>query len=76
MSPFSGEGVNLALADAVDLTDALTSGQGQPAITRFEEAMAARAEVAAKGAVQGLNGVFSEDGAASVLQHYRERVTG
>jgi 2-polyprenyl-6-methoxyphenol hydroxylase-like FAD-dependent oxidoreductase len=75
MSPFSGEGVNLALADAVDLADALTSGRGWSAVVEFEEAMAARAEVAAAGAAEGLNGVFSSKGASAVLDHYRERVT-
>lgn len=75
MSPFSGEGVNLALADAVDLADALTSDNAGSAIARFEETMASRAEIAAEGAAKGLNGVFSADGAASVFEHYRERVT-
>lgn len=73
MSPFSGEGVNLALADAVDLADALTTGGGGPAIAAFEERMAARAEPAAQGAAQGLNGAFSSEGAAPILDHYRER---
>lgn len=74
MSPFSGEGVNLALADAVDLAEALTSGQGEAAIIRFEEAVASRAEIAARGAADGLNGAFSPQGASAVLAHYRERV--
>lgn len=73
MSPFAGEGVNLALADAVDLADALASCRGWAAITAFEEAMAARAEIAAKGAARGLNGTFSPHGAEPVLRHYRER---
>lgn len=76
MSPFSGEGVNLALADAVDFADALTAGQGWAGVAQFEETMAARAELAAEGAAQGLNGVFSDEGAASLLEHYRERVIG
>ncbi|MDX3900717.1 MAG: NAD(P)/FAD-dependent oxidoreductase [Sphingobium sp.] len=74
MSPFSGEGVNLALADAAGLADALTSGDDWAAIAAFEQAMTARAKVAAEGATQGLNAVFSPEGAAPVLQHYRERV--
>lgn len=76
MSPFSGEGVNLALADAVDLAAALTSGGGWTAVTRYEEAMSARAAIAAEGAAQGLNGAFSPEGVAPVLDHYRARVSG
>jgi 2-polyprenyl-6-methoxyphenol hydroxylase-like FAD-dependent oxidoreductase len=75
MSPFSGEGVNLALADAADLADALTSDNAISGIAWFEETMASRAEIAAEGAAQGLNGVFSEEAAAAVLEHYRDRVT-
>lgn len=74
MSPFSGEDVNLALADAVGLCDALTSGAGWGAMARFEAAMAQRAAPAAQGAAGGLNSVFSPDGAAPALAHYRERV--
>ncbi len=76
MSPFSGEGVNLALADAADLADALTSGFGWPAIARFEDEMSSRAEIAAEGAVQGLNSAFSSHGVTPVLEHYRERAAG
>ncbi len=74
MSPFSGEGVNLALADAVDLADALSAGEGWDAVARFEAAMAERAAPSAEGAAQGLNTAFSADGVGAVLAHYRERV--
>lgn len=76
MSPFSGEGVNLALADAVDLAEALTSDGGWMSVTRYEEAMSMRAAASAEGAARGLNSVFSPEGVAPVLEHYRARVSG
>lgn len=71
MSPFSGEGVNLALADALDLADALARGTG---IAAYEATMASRAKIAAAGAAAGLASVFSKDGPAHVLGRYRQRI--
>ncbi|MFT8675773.1 MAG: FAD-dependent monooxygenase [Acetobacter sp.] len=78
MSPFAGEGVNLALADAADLAEALTETMTEApdwaAVTRYEETICARAAIAAEGAAQGLNGAFSSRGVSPVLEHYRARV--
>jgi len=74
MSPFSGEGVNLALADAADLAAALTSADPS-AVAAFEAQVAARAQEAAEGAAAGLESAFSHAGPASVLAHYQERAS-
>lgn len=73
MSPFAGEGVNLALADAADLAEALGSRRGWDAVTRYESAMNARATPEAQGSRQGLDATFSSAGPAPILAHYRER---
>lgn len=72
MSPFSGEGVNLALADAVDLAEAQMSVDSD-AVAAFEERMAIRAQEAAEGSAAALESAFSHDGAATLLEHYLER---
>jgi 2-polyprenyl-6-methoxyphenol hydroxylase-like FAD-dependent oxidoreductase len=73
MSPFSGEGVNLALADAVDLADAIATGGGWPAIEAYEAAIRERAIPAAEGASEGLTTSFAPNATAAILEHYRER---
>jgi 2-polyprenyl-6-methoxyphenol hydroxylase-like FAD-dependent oxidoreductase len=74
MSPFSGEGVNLAFADAADLADAITGSAGWDAIEAYECDMMARGAEAASGAADALNTVLSDEGAMPVLEHYQERV--
>jgi 2-polyprenyl-6-methoxyphenol hydroxylase-like FAD-dependent oxidoreductase len=72
MSPFSGEGVNNALWDALALADELgAGGDWRTAAPRYETAMFARAEVSATGAAQGLESVMGADALADALAHFR-----
>ena len=68
MSPFAGEGANLAMRDAADLALALAGDEAwRTAIWGYEAVMFARAEEAAVGAGEGINEVVSEDGLSHVL---------
>ena len=67
MSPFGGDGVNLAMADAAELAvavaDAVTAGGDvSAAVADFEAAMFARAAGPAAGAAAGVDGAISADG--------------
>lgn len=74
MSPFSGEGANLAMRDAADLALALVNQkEWRTAVHEYEVMMFVRAEKAAAGARDGINEVFSEEGLAHILQHMEQR---
>jgi len=73
MSPFGGDGANLAMWDAADLGLALAAGgDWRMAVRRFEEAMFVRAEEAAAGAAGAMEEVFSEEG----LEHMVAQMEG
>lgn len=60
MSPFAGEGANLALTDGAELALALIQHTDTAqAITRYEEAMLPRAEQSARASAAGLDLMFS-----------------
>jgi 2-polyprenyl-6-methoxyphenol hydroxylase-like FAD-dependent oxidoreductase/putative sterol carrier protein len=72
MPPFSGEGVNMAMLDALELTLALSSDPDwSGAVARYETGMFERAGSAAAGAMEGLDFV-SEDALAHSLAHFSE----
>ncbi len=70
MSPWGGEGANLAMLDAADLALELGSAgwDWDRAIQRFESKMFARAAIAAVEARDGIDQTFSENGLSVALQ--------
>ena len=76
MSPFGGEGVNLAMLDAVDLACALSNHQNlDDAVRSYEQTMFPRAQTAARGADQGLRMAIAPDAATSVPAFFRQQMS-
>lgn len=77
MSPFGGEGANLAMRDAADLALALDNvNDWQAAVRDYESMMLDRAAVAAGGAAEGIEVAFSDDGLERTLRHMQNRHLG
>jgi len=73
MSPFGGDGANLAMQDAADLALALAGAEDwRAAVPRYEDAMFARAEPSAVTARDAIDQVISEDGLSHILQAMQE----
>ncbi len=73
MSPFSGEGVNLAMLDAAKLAEAISEYSTlDEAVRAYEEPMFARSEIAARGANDGLAMAIAPDAPAGTLAFFRE----
>jgi 2-polyprenyl-6-methoxyphenol hydroxylase-like FAD-dependent oxidoreductase len=69
MSPFGGDGCNLAMQDGAELALALAEREHwRTAVHGWEAAMFARAEPAAADAWDALQAAFSEDGLANTLR--------
>ncbi len=74
MSPFGGEGANLAMLDAADLAVAIADNDAwDAAVARCEGVQATRAEVAAEGARTGIDEAFSANALEHMLAHMNER---
>jgi 2-polyprenyl-6-methoxyphenol hydroxylase-like FAD-dependent oxidoreductase len=73
MSPFGGDGANLAMQDAAELALALTAkGDWRSAVAQCEATMFRRAAEAAAGATQAIQEVFSPDGLSHMLASMHE----
>jgi 2-polyprenyl-6-methoxyphenol hydroxylase-like FAD-dependent oxidoreductase len=73
MSPFSGQGANLAMLDGADLARLLLSHPGEPdtAVRAYEELMLPRSATAAAGSATGIERAIAEDAPAHSLQFLR-----
>lgn len=69
MSPFAGEGANLAMQDGAELALALvaTPGDTEAALDRYEQAMFARSEAAAAQSAANLDIAFRADAPQGLL---------
>jgi 2-polyprenyl-6-methoxyphenol hydroxylase-like FAD-dependent oxidoreductase len=74
MSPFAGQGANLAMLDALELADCLTSKEcinlisATATLKSFEEGMINRARKAAEETLLNLNACLSEDAPAHMVK--------
>lgn len=73
MSPFAGEGVNLALTDAADLADALLAhpADREAALADYEATMFARAAESAAESAANLEVAFSPGGGERFVEMFR-----
>jgi len=72
MSPFGGDGANLAMRDAADLACALAdTNDWEAAVQGFEAQMFDRAEDAAQGAASALDEVFADEGLEHALDQFQ-----
>lgn len=76
MSPFAGEGANLAMLDGAELGKALAAhpDDAEKALTAYEEALFPRSEISATESAANLSVCFSPDAPQSLvdlMNHYR-----
>jgi 2-polyprenyl-6-methoxyphenol hydroxylase-like FAD-dependent oxidoreductase len=73
MSPFAGQGVNMAMQDAVELADAINEHPTlDGAIRAYEQSMFVQAKGAAELSNEGLNKTLASDAPSSTLAFFRQ----
>lgn len=71
MSPFAGEGANLAMQDAAELAAALLAGPDtEAALAAYESALFPRAEASAAESAENLEISFAPDAPAGILNFF------
>lgn len=78
MSPFAGEGANLAMIDAADLGEAVAAHQGdiEGAIASYEQKLFPRAETAAAESAENLIISFAEDAPLGLVAQFASYQAG
>lgn len=72
MSPFAGEGANLAMLDGAELGRAITAHPGdiEAALATYEQALFPRGEISAAGSAANLELMFSENALERLLDQF------
>ena len=72
MSPYAGEGANMAMLDATELALALVEhgADVETALTQYEAAMFPRGKAAAEGSAQGLEMCFAPDSPKALVHFF------
>jgi 2-polyprenyl-6-methoxyphenol hydroxylase-like FAD-dependent oxidoreductase len=70
MSPFAGEGANLAMLDATELALAIAEHGDETALTQYETAMFPRSAAAAEKSAQGLDVCFAADAPKGLVDFF------
>jgi 2-polyprenyl-6-methoxyphenol hydroxylase-like FAD-dependent oxidoreductase len=73
MSPYAGEGANLAMLDATELALAIAEHGDdiETALTQYETAMLPRSKAAAEKSAQGLEMCFAADAPKGLVQFFQ-----
>ncbi|MDN3358684.1 NAD(P)/FAD-dependent oxidoreductase [Actinomadura sp. DC4] len=74
MSPYAGEGANIAMLDGAELALAIAESDGdvEAALTRYETALFPRGAAAAEASAQGLEMCFAADSPRAMLDFFAE----
>jgi 2-polyprenyl-6-methoxyphenol hydroxylase-like FAD-dependent oxidoreductase len=74
MSPFAGEGANLAMLDGAELAQALAAhpGDSEAALAAYEKTLFPRSEAAAAGSAENLVLCFRDDAPQGLLEQFAD----